>query len=166
MANATILRSAPLLGAALEAGHFEDIAERCEHRTFARSGVLMRQGDGGSSMFVIISGHVGVDIHSPQGPERVATLGPGDIVGEMSLMTGAPRNATVTATKKTEVLEIGRDALQKLLAENPGLIIRFAQLIEQRDHETKQVQRDAARWNSVGMNRDEIAARMTAYYSD
>lgn len=166
MEHHDILKQAPIFCDALEAGHFEGIADRCELRRVGRSTVLMRQGDYGASMFVIVSGSLAVEVSQPGGVERVATLGPGDIVGEMSLLTGAPRTATVTAAKKSEVLEIGKDALQRLVGDNPGLVKKFATLVAQRDGELRALHQRADLWNSHGMHRDEIAARMTAFYSD
>jgi CRP-like cAMP-binding protein len=62
----------------------------------------------------------------------VAILGPHEIFGEMSLLTGEPRSATVRAKSSLEVLEIGKSGLQKILAKRPDLSDKLAQLLTQR----------------------------------
>jgi len=79
--------------------------------------ILTRQGAAGGLAFVIASGRAEV---TRQG-KRLATLGPGDVVGELSLIDGQPRSATVKALTDLEVLEIdGRD-LAKLLRKAPSV---------------------------------------------
>lgn len=134
-------------------------------RPFPRGSVLMRQGELGHSMFIVAEGKVNVGVHSPAGEQHVATLGPGEIVGEMSLLTGARRSATVTAAKKISALEIPKTALEGLIVESPGLIARFAEMIEQRHAELSRIHDDAGRWNHGGLSRDEIVARMTAFFA-
>jgi CRP-like cAMP-binding protein len=126
--------------------------------------VLMRQGETGTSMFAIVKGAAEVSLHVAGGKEIVATLGPGDIVGEISLMTGSYRNATVTATKALTALEIGKPALQQLLSESPDLIPRFAGVIEQREAELKRIRKTAAHWDAVGLDRFAIENLMRVFY--
>ena len=133
--------------------------------TFRRGAVLMRQGDDGDSMFTILSGKVAVTVHEPGGDRLVAELGPDEVVGEMSLLTGEPRSATVTARSKVVALETPKSALQPCLAEAPHLCSQFANIVKNRHDQLVQIHRDFDRWNSVGVDRDRLAARMTAFYS-
>ena len=73
---------------------------------------VVRQGDRGDSLFVMLDGRVDVR----RGAQRVATLGPGSHFGEMALLSNRPRSATVTARAPTELLELGRDAFLDLVA--------------------------------------------------
>lgn len=79
--------------------------------------VLTREGQTGGLAYVIESGTAEV----LRGNRRVATLGPGDVVGEMSLIDGGPRTATVRASTDLEVLEITSRDLQRLLRDAPRL---------------------------------------------
>jgi CRP-like cAMP-binding protein len=143
-----------------------DALHAASHRvTFNRGAVLMRQGDVGASMFTIISGRVGVSVHERGGDQEVAELGPDDVVGEMSLLTGERRTATVTATSKVVALETPKAALEPILAKAPHLAHHFAEMVEQRHAQLAQIHKDYDRWNSVGLNPTELAARMTAFYS-
>ncbi|CAN5289715.1 hypothetical protein BH10PSE9_BH10PSE9_03350 [soil metagenome] len=151
--------------AVMDAQASDAIASASHRVTFSRGATLMRQGDFGSSMFSIISGKVMVSVHEPGGEEEVAMLGPGDFVGEMSLLTGERRSATVTARSKVVALETPKTALAPVLAQAPHLADKLAALVAQRHAQLAQIHKDFDRWNSVGNNPTELAARMTAFYS-
>jgi CRP-like cAMP-binding protein len=161
---AEVLKSIPIFSTVLSDDQIAALSSRLGVTEFARGAVLMRQGETGTSMFAIVKGAAEVTLHVAVGKETVATLGPGDIVGEISLMTGGYRNATVTATKAVTALEIGKPALQQLLGENPDLIPRFAGVIEQRQAELKRIRTTAAHWDAVGLDRFAIENLMRAFY--
>ena len=165
MAAADTLKSVTFFSGVVGPDALEQLAAATGAVQFARGAVMMRQGDLGQSMFVIVTGNAVVSVREPGGEQRVATLGPGDIVGEMSLLTGARRSATVTAKGKVTALEIAKPALEPILAAAPELVGRFAAMVEQRQAELRQRHSDSGRWNAVGFGRAEIAARMTAFYS-
>ena len=80
--------------------------------------VLTRQGASGGLAYVIAEGRAEV----LRSGKRLATLGPGDVVGELSLIDGEPRSATVKAVTDLQVLEIdGRD-LKKLMRKAPSVV--------------------------------------------
>jgi CRP-like cAMP-binding protein len=79
--------------------------------------VLCREGDTGHEFFLILDGKA--DVKS--GGHHVAQLGPGQYFGELSLLTRAPRNATVTATSDMEVLVLGQREFSAILEEVPAL---------------------------------------------
>ena len=64
--------------------------------------------------------------------KRLALLGPGDVVGELSLIDGKPRSATVTATSDLEVLELDRADLFKLMAKAPPVVRKLLESLAQR----------------------------------
>jgi CRP-like cAMP-binding protein len=161
-----VVASVPFFVDVLDFRQLDMLGERlAEPKDFPRGAVLMRQGDLGQSMFIVAEGKVNVSVHSPAGEQHVATLGSGEIVGEMSLLTGARRSATVTAARRVAALEIPKKALGGLIVETPGLIDRFAGIMEQRHAELGRMHDDAGRWNNIGLSRDEIAARMTAFFA-
>jgi CRP-like cAMP-binding protein len=164
MRSEEVLKSVPFFGAVLDHSGMVVVADRSQLREFPRGAVMMREGDFGQCMFIIVAGNALVKVHAPGGPQEVATLGPGDIVGEISLLTGAARNATVTAAKAVTALEIGKSAFQELMDSNPGLVQRFAHVVERRIAELGRIRADAARWDHGMPSRDELIARMTAHY--
>jgi CRP/FNR family transcriptional regulator, cyclic AMP receptor protein len=91
---------------------------RAAHRT-SRSvpWPLIRERTPSDDCFILLSGEVGVYV----GDDRVAVLGPGEVIGESVLRRGKLRSATVTTTGPAEVLRIERDDLARLLDEIPAL---------------------------------------------
>ena len=151
--------------AVLDATAIDALHAASRRVVFPRGAVLMRQGEPGTSMFTIVSGKVVVSVRGPSGDRKVAELGPDDVAGEMSLLTGEVRSATVTAKGKVVVLETPKAALQPILSGAPHLARRFADMVKDRHAQLAQLHEDFVRWNSVGSDPAELAARMTAFYS-
>lgn len=117
-----------------EAFYFEELKELSQwtkSQLYAPGEVIVRQGDVGQSLFTIVSGKVGI-FAGPASDRPVASLGPREIFGEMSLLTGEPRAATVKAETYVELLEIGKNGLQKVIARRPELSDRLAELVSRR----------------------------------
>ena len=84
--------------------------------------VIISEGQPGSSMYVIASGEVKVFTHGAGGSSvYLARLGEGDFFGEVSMLTGKPRTATITAAQRTEVLRLDKEKLDNALAMYPGI---------------------------------------------
>ena len=109
------------------------LAEESSERVYAAGEPVIRQGDTGDSMFVVIDGRVEVTAEQADAaPVRLAVLGDGDYFGEMSLMTGAPRVATVTALVETRLMEVGKESFRGVLASQPGLVDVLGGALRQR----------------------------------
>lgn len=160
-----ILNSTAFFDVVLDAAQLDALAGAVKVVHFGKRDVIVRERDLGASMFVLVEGKVAVSVHAPGGDKTVATLGPGEVVGEMSLFTGDRRSATVTALGRVTAIEITKEALAPILAASPVLVERFATLVEQRHAELMNRNKEARRYISVGVGRAEIAARMTAFYS-
>ena len=108
----------------LDPGLVRRLAAGSEERLYAAGEQVVRQGDTGSSMFVVVAGCLEVTARAADdGPmATLAHLGPGEYFGEMSVMTGAPRVATVTALEETELLEVGKESFASILAAEPRLV--------------------------------------------
>lgn len=96
---------------------------------------LIVEDDAGTSLFIIVAGEVDVLTGDARRSKRIARLGPGAVVGEMSLMTGARRSATVRALTPLRALEVSDAALAPIVAESPDLVDRFAAVLKQRQAE-------------------------------
>jgi CRP-like cAMP-binding protein len=115
------------------------LAESQADRVYAAGEQVIRQAAPGDSMFVVMSGRVEVTVRGAGDVEtRLAVLGPGDHFGEMSLMTGAPRSATVTTLEETRLLEIGKAAFRELLARRPELVESLGAALQLRLAEREQ----------------------------
>lgn len=105
-----------------------ELAAKARWRPFAPGERLVAEGSPGDSLFFLASGEAVVRKGLPdQRLVELARLGPGDWFGEMSLLTGAPRAATVEATSAIECYEIDRSALAPLFETEPRLAERLSQ---------------------------------------
>lgn len=109
------------------------IASALRPHVLAPGEVLMHAGEAGSSVFIVETGVLEVALDMA-GDERrpAARLGTGDLVGEMSLLTGEPRTATVTAAAETRVLELSHAAMSQVLADNPEIAEDLSRLMARR----------------------------------
>jgi CRP-like cAMP-binding protein len=94
----------------------------------------MRQGEASETMHVIVSGRVRVERAPLQANAllHLADLGPGEVVGEMGVITGEPRSATVAALEDTVTVEIGADAVGELINRFPELRGTLLRLLAKR----------------------------------
>jgi small-conductance mechanosensitive channel/CRP-like cAMP-binding protein len=111
-----------------------DLAGRAGRRIFGRGEVLVRQGDQDDTLYIVRRGRVRVEVARAAGeaPLRVGELGAGDFFGELAMLTGAPRYASVVAEQDTEALLIRRDALGPLIGRNPSIAEGLSAILERR----------------------------------
>ncbi len=109
---------------------------------FARYGTdekLIEQGAEGHSMFILMRGAAGVYVNRGESLALVATLQGGDYFGEMSLLTGESRTATVIAHGDCDVIEVGKAVFAQIVQENPPLLEKLSDLLAKRRLETEGV---------------------------
>ena len=117
--------SFPLFGA-LDAKSLSKLLQALTVQDWKQGAVVMKEGDEGKYAIVVTRGALSVARHNERGEEtKLAVLGPGAIVGEMSLVTDAPRAATVKADEPTVVLLVERDALEKIATANPQVSVEL-----------------------------------------
>ena len=104
---------------------------------FGQGEKLIHQGDEGNSMFILVSGETSVIVERNGIPTTVASLSAGDCFGEMSLLTGERRSATIVANRDCEVVEIGKAVLAQSLKENPELLNELGALLAKRQMDTE-----------------------------
>src|SRR5215471_13480246 len=85
--------------------------------------VLFREGDPADSLYVVTAGSLEVLLKGPEGDRPVAQIGVGETVGEMGLIAGTPRSATVAALRDSELVRLDKPAYDKLIAAHPGAIL-------------------------------------------
>lgn len=131
--NTTVecLHSIPIFSP-LSDEELEKLAQGSANRIFAPGEAIVRKGQEGKSMFVIVRGAVDVQIPSGAGPMTINKLKDNDFFGEMSLLTGRPRSASVVATEETEVIQIKKTALKPILEENPQLVDSIGKIVDER----------------------------------
>jgi tetratricopeptide (TPR) repeat protein len=116
------LPASPLFEA-LSAEEKEALASEMELETHEEGSVIITEGDPGDSMYLIASGEVKVFTRASgtAGTVYLARLGDGDFFGEVSVLTGKPRTATITASQRSELLRLDREKLSTVLEKFPGL---------------------------------------------
>jgi hypothetical protein len=118
--------------APLSDDEIERLAAASAARVYAPGEAIVRMGQEGNSMFVIIRGSVKVQVPGKTDQKVVSDLGENDFFGEMSLLTGEPRSANVVAAEETEVLQIKSDGFKPILENNPALVETICELIDER----------------------------------
>lgn len=126
-----LLRRVPIF-AEIEPARLKLLAFMSERVGFDPGKRLMRQGDPADAAYLIIEGHVEVVLDSPAGPFVVATLGPNDIVGDMGILSNAPRAATVCAKDRVIALRISKEPFMRMVREFPNMAVSIMQELAQR----------------------------------
>jgi CRP/FNR family transcriptional regulator, cyclic AMP receptor protein len=112
--HADLLKGVPLFSE-LSRRHLRRLAERADEVEFAKGEVIVEAGARGGAFFVILSGQARVT----KDGRTLARLGPGDFFGELALLDGGPRSATVTAATELIAVRIFKRAFDRLVAEEP-----------------------------------------------
>lgn len=107
-------------------------------RLFAPGEDVIRQGAGGDELFIVLRGEATVLVDVEGHEKEVARLRPREFFGEMSLLTGEKRSATVRALTSCELLVVGHDAFQPLLAEAPDLAEHISRVLARRQAQLHQ----------------------------
>ena len=102
----------------------EQLIARLELRDLYNSEVVFREGEAGTTMFVISEGEVEV--------EGLATLGPGAFFGEIALVTDLPRSATVRAKGRVELLALDRDVVRAAAERSPEIVTALLHFVRDR----------------------------------
>lgn len=120
----------------LSEAEIRELASRTERRRFGAGEVLFRQGDPGQVCYLVAGGRVKGEISYEENGKAYTTeftVGPGGLVGEMSLFTGMPRTATVVVAEEAELFEIRAGAFAALLTRNPQLAEAVAEVVSGRN---------------------------------
>jgi len=134
-----LVRHSQILSA-VDPDHREDLIDRFRTVTFDPGEPLTRSGDENTGLFLIASGTVEVSGTDADGDKlRIAELGPGDVVGEISLVLRRPATADVVATHPTVALCLTRDEFHQAIKDHPTLLNELYDLAVKREEETRTV---------------------------
>jgi small-conductance mechanosensitive channel/CRP-like cAMP-binding protein len=112
---------------------------------FGTGEAIVRQGESGDSVFVIVSGSANIALRGDDGSERtVATFGPGDFFGEMALLTGEPRVASAYADGDVVACRVSKSALLPVLQSNPQAAEKMAEVAAMRKQGLDKLRAEAA----------------------
>lgn len=100
------------------------VDEEAEWVSLASGATLFRQGDPGDALYVILTGRVRVIVEGPDGTSRaVAEIGRGESVGEMAILTGEPRSASIVAVRDTHLIKLSRHAFERIVERCPRVML-------------------------------------------
>jgi hypothetical protein len=150
------------LFAGLPGAEQQALASHLVHAPFAAGDVMTRQGAVAHWLYLIIEGEANVLVDAPGGPILVSTLRSGDFFGEMGMLTGEPRRATVVANTPVECYRLDKAGFAKVLQDRPELAHEVAAIAERRNAES------AARMQHAGVAppvHGDLLARILSFFS-
>jgi CRP/FNR family transcriptional regulator, cyclic AMP receptor protein len=110
-----------------------EIRSLARRRSFKPQEVVFRQGDVGDGLYLIATGFLKVTISGPTGTTTTLSLmGPNEMFGELSLLDGGPRSATVTAVTRAELLSIDREPFLQVFKSRPSVAIALVEVVARR----------------------------------
>ena len=114
-----------------------ELAERLRYSPFSKGNVITRQGDERSHwLYIVIGGEAEVYLELPNGGKRtVRELGTGSFFGEMGLMTGAPRSASVIAKSDVECYRLDKEVFEEILRARPAIVEEITHILVTRKAE-------------------------------
>jgi NTE family protein len=128
----SLVRNLPLF-AGLDDALLEAIVAEVEWFSLPGGLTLFEAGDPPDALYLVVSGNLGAYRTSTEGHRRlVGNITAGETVGEMALISGKPRNATVVALRDTELVRLPRGAFEKLVLAHPQGLLRVTELLVQR----------------------------------
>lgn len=121
----------------LSSAELADLHRIATRRSFATDNTVFFEGDPSDSLHVILSGSAKVYTTSHDGQQRILKiLGKGEIFGELAMLDGHPRSATVTCTSPTEMLTITRTDFKKFAEAHPGVLWKILEALCERMRRT------------------------------
>jgi CRP-like cAMP-binding protein len=113
------------------------IVDRLKFHSFENGVDVVKIGDPGDTMFIVVAGEVDVLIKGADGGEsKVAVIGPGNYFGEMALMTGEPRSATIRTNRECEMFSLHKDDFDIILEKYPSISLSLGKIMSQRLRQT------------------------------
>jgi small-conductance mechanosensitive channel len=152
--------------AALSEQEHRRLAASAEKRVYMPGELVVREGEEGTEFFVVMQGAADVEIAAGGQAKTIAAFGTGDFFGEMSLLTGAPRSATVRASSPLTVLVVGKGAMGQVLANNQSLIERLGETLAQRQSLLASHRESAAKSHKQegGTDSRSLASRILKFF--
>jgi small-conductance mechanosensitive channel/CRP-like cAMP-binding protein len=143
------------------------LAALSETRMYAQGEVVLRQGEVGAELFIVWHGEVAVTLTRGRESVEIARLGEGKFFGEMSLMTGEQRTATVKATEPVELIVVGKGAFQQILEDMPELASRISEVLAARREELGELAAAADQGDRISHHEHSgiLLARIKEFFS-
>ncbi len=146
----------------LSDSQLENIVRHAHLDQFGRGERIIEEGAAGASMFVMLQGTAQVSVSKNGSTIPVATLRSGDCFGEMSLLTGERRSATIHAQNDCFVMEIDNTTMGDVIRETPECLRQLSEILAARRMETEGIVREAAAPSQTAQKEQEYRATFLA----
>jgi CRP/FNR family transcriptional regulator, cyclic AMP receptor protein len=149
MEHVSLLRSIPMFQGLTEED-LSALSSKLVERTFPAGKAIMAQGDAGSEMYIVATGHVNIFLPG-ESSRRVSLkdIARGEYFGELALFDDKPRSASALATTDAVLLALSRETLSSYLADRPRAAMNILQTMAERLRETNAMLSERAAKNSV-----------------
>ncbi|MBZ0238913.1 MAG: mechanosensitive ion channel [Deltaproteobacteria bacterium] len=143
------------------------LADRLQHTPFAAGEAVCREGADDRSLYMLVRGEAAVRIGRGIAAREVARIGPGQFFGEMSLMTGEPRAASVVAVTDLDCYRLDPETFRDLVRARPAITDRIAEILAARREALESVrgQADAARRKRLETAKQDLVGRIRSFFS-
>jgi small-conductance mechanosensitive channel len=152
-----ILRGEPLFDC-LNDTQLDNVLHSAHINHYGRGERVIQEGAEGDSMFIMLRGTAHVSVLRNGTGIRLGVLRSGDCFGEMSLLTGEPRSATIRADADCEVLEISKEVMAGVLRDSPQCLTQLSELLAKRKLEGEGIVKDATQPHEPGTKESEYRA--------
>ena len=141
------------------------LADRLVYAPFAAGAVMIRQGAVAHWLYILVEGEGEVWLEAADGRRRIASLPPGSVFGEMGMMTGDPRRATVTARTHAECYRLDKAGFEEIVRSRPVIAEEISRVLAERETRLVAVS-DAARADAAGVRSRSasLLERMRSYF--
>lgn len=157
--RAGVLQRADLLRS-LGADEFQRLSGLVRYKVFGPGEVVVRQGDEGDSLFVVRRGELKVSIDGAE----VGALREGDVFGEMSLLTGERRKATVAAAGEVHLVELAKEHIEPVIRANPALLEKLSAILALRAESNVEARRRAELAQAGAAGKDAFLTKLRAFF--
>ena len=159
------LRGVDLFGS-LSADELRTLAMHLVHAPFAAGDVITRQGAIAHWLYILLEGEAEVWVDAAGAPRRrVAALAPGSVFGEMGMMTGEPRRATVIAKTNTECYRLDKPGFEEILRARPQIAEAMSRVLAARESGLRQVVEESeAAAAAARLQPESLLRRIRAFF--
>ncbi len=116
----------------LDADLLAHLGDEFEHVEIAGGDTLMREGEASDALYILMSGRLAASRAGTDGPRRIGEIGRGEMIGEMSLLGGGLRTATVTALRDARLVRISNQGFLSFMQRHPSVTRQFIQILIRR----------------------------------
>jgi small-conductance mechanosensitive channel/CRP-like cAMP-binding protein len=145
------------------------LAELLSPAPFVKGDIITRQGSKAHNLYIISDGHVDIVVENAEKQStRVADLGPGQFFGEIGLLTGEPRVATVIATTAVQSYRLDKESLQDIMKARPAIAEEVSHVLAQRQTELNSILHnldEETRAKKLASEQNNILGKIRSFFS-